>query len=107
MYLVGGSEGSLLFNTPSQITGYEPGVNSTKKKNHNLLYRLPIHLSIRYRSSYPLYFLINIGSYTSTITNSLLFTPIPHATRQFFPQYHPINALRLSLRRNPSTASIR
>ena len=28
MYLVGGSEGSLLFNTSYQITGYEPGVNS-------------------------------------------------------------------------------
>ena len=28
MYLVGGSEGSLLFDTSYQTTGYEPGVNS-------------------------------------------------------------------------------
>ena len=38
MYLVGGSEGSLLFNTSYQTIGYEPGVNSI---NHFfLLYRL-------------------------------------------------------------------
>ena len=96
MYLVGGSEGSLLSNTSSQITGYEPGVNSTKKKNQPQSTLPTAHTSIRYRSSYLLYFLINIGSCMNTITSSSLFTPIPHNAPISLP-IPPINALHTTM----------
>ena len=65
MYLVGGSERSLLFNTSSKITGYEPGVNSInhffftlstiterllQNSHHHLVYSICLSISAAARA---------------------------------------------------------
>ena len=91
MHLVGGSEGSLLFNTSHQIIGYDPGVNSI---NHFfLLYRL---LQKDYRETAIITFVysicLSISAAARAISRKAYFTPIRDACikKQSPDDYPPI-----------------
>ena len=115
MYLVGGSEGSLLSNTSSQITGYEPGVNSINHFFFTLSTITERLLQNSYHHLCLFYLFIDICSCMSNIAKSL-FYPYSRRVHQENPptiilQYHRKNtpdiSRCLSSRHSPSTTSIR